>query len=59
MNETEKTTFNFEAPTELYKLVAKEADRLGISIAGFMRMVAVNYFEKPQESKPEESNQAN
>ena len=42
----EKETLNFDLPPELYAQIKAEADRLSIPIAGFMRMLAVQYFEK-------------
>jgi uncharacterized protein (UPF0128 family) len=42
----EKTPLNFDVLPDLYKQIEDEAKRLGISVAGFMRMLAVQYFEK-------------
>lgn len=46
---------NYPIPFDLYVQVNAEADRLGISTAGFMRFLAVQYFDKraqpPTESK--------
>jgi hypothetical protein len=36
---------NFDVPPELYQKVKDEADRLGLSAAGFVRMLLVKYFE--------------
>jgi len=37
---------NYDVAPELYQQIKAEAERLGIPIAGFMRMLAVQYFEK-------------
>ena len=42
----EKATMVIEVPTELYDKAKTEAERLGISLAGFVRQLMVNYFEK-------------
>jgi hypothetical protein len=41
-----KETLNFDLPPDLYAQIKTEADRLTITVAGFMRMLAVQYFEK-------------
>lgn len=41
----EKQILNAEVPPELYKKAKDEADRLSISLAGFIRMLIVKYFE--------------
>jgi hypothetical protein len=46
MIENKEKTLNFDLPPELYVQITSEATRLGISTAGFMRMLAVQYFEK-------------
>jgi len=44
---TETKPLNFDISVELYDQIKAESDRLGLySIAGFMRMLAVQYFEK-------------
>ena len=42
----EKTVLTVEFPQELYEKAQKEAARLGISLAGFIRQLTVQYFEK-------------
>jgi hypothetical protein len=46
MIENKEKTLNFDLPPELYFQITSESTRLGISTAGFMRMLAVQYFEK-------------
>jgi hypothetical protein len=54
MPEKEKA-LNFDISPDLHKQIDDESTRLGISVAGFLRMLAVQYFEKRQEKN--ESNQ--
>jgi hypothetical protein len=42
----EKSTMVIELPSELYDKTKVEAERLGISLAGFIRQLMVTYFEK-------------
>ena len=41
----DKKVLNFDVPPELYQKVKDEADRLGLSTAGLIRMLIVKYFE--------------
>jgi hypothetical protein len=42
----DKSTMVVEVPSELYEKSKEEATRLGISLAGFVRQLMVQYFEK-------------
>jgi hypothetical protein len=42
----DKPIFSLEIPPELYEKAKTEAERLGISLAGFIRQLLVNYFDK-------------
>ena len=39
-------TLNFDVSPDLHRQIKAEASRLGIPAAGFLRLLAVNYFEK-------------
>ena len=41
---------NIDLPTQLYLKMKAESDRLGVSQAGFLRMVLVRYFENSKVS---------
>ena len=41
----EKQVIIFEVPPELHAKVKAEAERLGISLSGFLRQLLVKYFE--------------
>lgn len=39
-------TLNIKIPSELYQKLQAESKRLGISMAGLVRMICNGYFEK-------------
>ena len=43
---TDKAVINIDIPQELYDKAKEEAKRLGIPLAGFVRQLMVQYFEK-------------
>lgn len=46
MAERQNKVMNFDINPDLYDQIKTEAERLGIPVAGFIRMLAVQYFER-------------